>query len=299
MSPQEYISQFKKKTGRLPSQVEMTKELGISPQNAILALTTSIDSPAPEKPKKEEEPKPTGGLWLSRGLLFISAATFCLSVYFTGLWFTGMFNFVIAGAISVAMVSYMVLSPQAASHVRGIVKIPLWATFIIALVFSMGSTVAGQYNKLTESVDVTEVSDRALLDLLSRQEDELTESITEDREQQRFHQRTLESLSDSAEARRENWSYIATERDKVAELAEAIEEKQNQLKEVREEIQQELQRDNVGVTERRADFYTWLSGVVGLSRQQTEFLVSSLPAIFIDVIAALSLNLALGIRRKK
>jgi len=198
----------------------------------------------------------------------------------------------------VAMVSYMVLSPQAAAYVRGVVKIPLWTTFAIALVFSMGSTVAGQYNKLTESVDVAQVSDRALLDLLRREEDELVADIEVDRQQQQFHQETLQSLSDTAEARMENWAYISTERDKVAELGEGITQKRQRLEQVRSQIRQELESENVGVTEARSDFYTWFSGVIGMSRTQTEFLISSLPAIFIDVIAALSLNLALGMRRK-
>ena len=299
MDPQQYISQFKKKTGRLPSQVELSRELGLSPQNAILCLTKSIRNPAPEPVEKAPvahvEP---GNKWIMWGLLAISAVTFVLSVYFTGLWFRSMFGFFIAGSISVAMVSYMVLSPQAAAYVRGVVKIPLWTTFAIALVFSMGSTVAGQYNKLTESVDVAQVSDRALLDLLRREEDELVADIEVDRQQQQFHQETLQSLSDTAEARMENWAYISTERDKVAELGEGITQKRQRLEQVRSQIRQELESENVGVTEARSDFYTWFSGVIGMSRTQTEFLISSLPAIFIDVIAALSLNLALGMRRK-
>jgi hypothetical protein len=60
--------------------------------------------------------------------------------------------------------------------VKGFVKIPLWATFGIALVFSMGSTIAGQYNKLTEAVDVSEVNDRATVDLLRAEERDLLAS---------------------------------------------------------------------------------------------------------------------------
>jgi len=229
------------------------------------------------------------------GLLIIAMLTFVLSVYFTGLWFRSMFNVYIAGAMSISMVSYMVLSPQAASYVTGIVKVPLWGTFAIALVFSMGSTVAGQYNQITKTVDVVSVNDRALLGLLQREESDILTSIEQDREQQRFHQRTLESLSQTPEERIENGPYIRTERNMVDELGYEIQQKESRVAEVREEIKEELSRGSTGATVQRVDFYSWLAQLVGMGTSQMEFLVSSLPAIFIDIIAALSLNVALAI----
>lgn len=295
MDPQSYISDFRRRTGRFPSQVELSKNLGLSPDRAIRELVVSTGSTSPEETapvKKERISAP-----LVIGLLIIAALTFALSVYFTGLWFSSMFNIYIAGAISISMVSYMVLIPQAASYVKGIVKVPLWATFMIALVFSMGSTIAGQYNQITEMVDVEEVNDRALLDVLQREEQDILASIAQDRIQQQFHQRTLESLSTTAEERMENWQYINTERNMVNELGYEIEQREVRLAEVRKEIREELSRGSVGATVERVGFYSWLAGMLGLETSQVEFWVSALPAIFIDIIAALSLNVALGIRR--
>lgn len=311
MTPREYISRFKKKTGRLPSQVEISKDLKISPQKAIQVLIAVAQKPHREQnavrpPVKKElepvrEPKKVdiSNKWIAAGLFFVAILTSGLSIYFTGLWFTKMFSLVIAGSISVSMVVYMVLSPQAVRYVKGIVKAPLWVSFAIALVFSMGSTVAGQYNKLTENVDIGATNERVLLKLLRQEESELLASIEVDRDQQRFHQTTLERLSGSADERKENSGYIWTERNKVNELAEAISTKQERLTVVREDIRKELVRGSTGATEERKDFYSWLAALLKIEKNMLEFWVAALPAVFIDIIAALSLNIALSVRRKE
>lgn len=301
---QDWIAKFKESTGRLPSQVEMSKKLGISPQKAVSELMAYLKPVVIVEPGNEslshaeiKEPVAPRTGFLAVGLFVVAAITFVLSIYFTALWFSSMFNLAIAGAISVSMVSYMVLSPQVAASVRGVVKLPLWVSFTIALVFSMGSTVAGQYNQLTESVDFEAVSERAVLDILRAEENELLGAIQTAREQQAYHQETLEKLTGTAEERMENQAYAATERFKVMELADQIEAREARLIEVREEILSEIQSGNIGVTEERSDFYSWLAVLFGITREQMEFWIAALPAVFIDIIAALSLNLALSVGR--
>ena len=288
VSTEEFITNFKKSTGRLPSQVELSRKLGLTPQTAIAALMAFLKEPQSIKHPRREVPD-----FLTVGLFIVAAITFILSVYFTGLWFSSMFSLWIAGAISISMVSYMVLSPQVANRVKGIVKLPLWSSFMIALVFSMGSTMAGQYNQLTRNVDVSAAAERATLEILKSEEAELLSAIQTDRGQQAFHQRTLEAMSQTAEDRMENGPFIRTERNKVNELGDEIAFKRDQLSRVRASILAELQMENVGVTVERASFYGWLASLLGLSIDQVEFLIAALPAIFIDIIAALSLNLAL------
>lgn len=296
MNPQEYIATFKEKSGRLPSQVELSRALNI-PADAALKTLIAASRKNGHAPVEQQKKKAKVNL-IVVGLFFISSLTFMLSIYFTGLWFLSMFNLWIAGAISVSMVSYMVLSPQAAMYVKGVVKVPLWSTFLIALVFSMGSTIAGQYNKLTEAVNVEEVNERALLAVLRAEEEQLVMSIEEDRAQREFHQRTIEQLSQTAEDRIENSVYIRTERNMIDELGNEIFGNQERLREVRSEIATELQRGTTGATVERADFYAWIASLIGAARAGVEFWVSVLPAVFIDIIAALSLNLAILIKGK-
>lgn len=300
MSTEQYIAEFKKRTGRLPSQVELSRDLKLPADRAIQEIMTYVGTKKPEKrtiepsiPRKKVVVMP-----IQVGLFAVALMTFILSVYFTSLWFTTMFSLPIASIISISMVSYMVLSPQVADRVKGVVKAPLWGTFIIALVFSMGSTVAGQYNQLTSNIDVTAVNERALLDSLRAEEAELTTRIEEMREQQAFHQQTLQSLSQTAEDRKENSAYIWTERNKVDELGNEIVQAQEALSSARERIRAELEAGSTGATVERSDFYSWLAGMVGITRSQMEFWISALPAIFIDIIAALSLNLALAMGKR-
>lgn len=95
----------------------------------------------------------------------------------------------------------------------------------------------------------------------------------------------------------ENSAYIRTERNMVDELGREIFANQERLRSIREEIRQELTRGSTGATEERVSFYSWIANLVGTARNSVEFWVSVLPAVFIDIIAALSLNLALLIRR--
>lgn len=298
MTAQEHIAKFRQATGRLPSQVELSRDLGISPRGAVAELLKFVREPVP--PAQETVPPGPSSMQerrkvnpLAIGLYSIAALTFTLSVYFTALWFLTMFGIFIAGVISVSMVSYMVLSPQAAMRVKGLVKIPLWAAFLVAMVFSMGSTVAGQYNKYTQNVDVSGVAERAVLDILRAEESEILSGIATDREQQEYHQRTLETLAGTAEDRIMNQAYVATERSKVNQLASSIEAREKRLNEVRVAILAEIRGGNIGVTEDRDDFYGLVSGIFGLSRKQAEFAIAALPAVFIDVIATLAMSLAI------
>lgn len=303
MTIKDYIIKFTQENRRLPSQVELSKNLGLSPDVALEALMsfsrerkagTTQEAPKPVKKKKKKSPVIPA---LRVALLIVSGFTFILSVYFTGLWFRGMFSFIIAGLISVSMVTYMVLSPQVARFSRGFVKVPLWLSFVIALVFSMGSTVAGQYNKLTSAQEsaTTSVNERAVYDLLIKEEAEKVAEIEDMKREKELHILTLEMLSDTEEKRLENWQSIATERHKIEDYNEAIQSAVIALQAIREQIKEELETGTNGATDDRKDFYHWIAGILNKPREVVEFWISVLPAVFIDIISALCLNLALYI----
>lgn len=299
MGHQEYIRNFRENTGRLPSQVELSKALKISSQAAIKLLMEATR--ITEKPKTvEEKPKVrvTKVTVLKGGLFLVSGFTFILSVYFTGLWFRTMFHFIVAGLISVSMVTYMVLSPQVVRYATGFVKVPLFLSFLIALVFSMGSTIAGQYDKLSASVDLKGAQDRTVYDLLLQEERDLVAAIEEYRAEKAFHMETMQNLGNTEEKRKENYGYISTERRKVEEYNTKIAEAEAKLSQVREELKEEALGGNTGVVEEQDDFFTWISGILRADKTMVQFWIYTLPAVFIDAIAAICLNLALFIKEK-
>jgi len=291
MTTREFINSFKSTHGRLPSQVELTRELKISPQVALRALIQYVE-PVQEKsasaPLQKDRIVP-----LLRGLLvLLSAMAFTLSVYFTGLWFYGKFSYFISGLISLSMVLFMVISPQTVRYVKPwYTKAIIAISFVIALVFSMGSTIAGQYNKVTERIEL-EPDKSYIFNQLTTSEDEIQQLINEAQEDKVVHQTSITLLSSTEDSRVKNWQSIATERKYIDSFDNRIDELRTELKSVRSG-----QIDN-GIIEEKRDFYLFISGVTGMEKSFVEFLISALPAVFIDIISALCLNLALFIGRK-
>jgi len=301
MTTHEYIDSFKKKYARLPSQVELSKKLEISPQKAIQALIwyTKEKAPSTRKPStvvreaQESTKKPHIVTVLRSFLVLLTVMAFTLSVYFTGLWFSGRFNIIISGLISLSMVLFMVISPQTLRFiVNPLVKVLIIGSFLIALFFSMASTLAGQYNKSTEKLENT-VDKSYIFNQLASNEEEVKQLIEDAQQDKAIHQASITLLSSTEESRVKNWQSIATERKYIASFDERIDSLREELKNVRDS-----KIDN-GIIKEKRDFYLFISGLTGMEKSFTEFIISALPAIFIDIISALCLNLALFIKGGK
>jgi len=286
----DYILKFKKEKKRFPTATELATAFKISERTALHELSSFRTTKPKPEPKKNKTVS-----FLRFFLILLSAMAFILSVYFTGSWFIGRFNIFIAGLISLSMVLFMVISPQVSRFISSpIVKFILWISFTIALLFSMGSTIAGQYNRTTEARE----SNRDTLSVYTEyetNEDEILFQIEETRVEKAIHQQTLEILSQTKEDRIENWQSIATERKYIDKFNEKIDRLTTELKAVRNNKMVEL---NNGIIEEKRDFYSFISKLTGKEISVIEFIISALPAVFIDLIAALCLNLALFIKEK-
>ena len=294
MGFQNYLLKFRKENHRDPSVKEIAHKFNLSEKAAVQMVHEYNKGRKRETAERKVSAVPA----LRVALYVVSGFTFILSVYFTGLWFNSMFRPVIAYLISLSMVIYMVLSPTVARFTKGFVKVPLYISFTIALVFSMGSTVAGQYNKLSKAVDIVDTNNRALYAILEAEESEKVSLIEEMKQEKAIHLSTIQMLSTSEEARIENWQSIATERNKIEQYNLRIQQEEALLEGVRGNLKIELENGNTGETEVRVDFYTWIASLRNWSRSGVEFWISVLPAVFIDIISALCLNLALFIRQK-
>ena len=296
MTTREFIGNFKSTHGRLPSQVEISKQLKLSPQAAVQSLIQYIKEPAKEQEKTVVKPvniKRINTVVILKIILFmLSAMAFTLSVYFTGLWFSDKFHIVISGLISLTMVLFMVISPQVLRYVDNrSVKVVVYISFSIALLFSMGSTVAGQFNAVTKRIE-NEPDKAYIFNQLLANEEEVQKLIEEAQKDKVIHQSTISLLSSTEENRLKNWQSIATERKYIAVFDERIDGLREELKSVRNN-----KVDN-GIIEEKRDFYLFISGLTGVEKSMIEFIISSLPALFIDIISALCLNLALYIGKE-
>lgn len=298
MTTREFIDNFKETHGRFPSQVETSKQLKISPNAAITAFSDYLKEHSHKKGtvKAEKHRKDLTVGILKGFLILLSAMAFTLSVYFTGLWFSDKFHIVISGMISLTMVLFMVISPQVLRYVNNpFVKAIVIVSFIIALLFSMGSTVAGQFNATTvirESMkDV-----QSIYTIYETREAELIDLINESKEDKLIHSEALINLSATEEKRLDNWQQVATERKYIDQFNSRIDDFNAELREVRSKMNVEL---STGIVEKRRDFYSFIAGLMNTEDiSLVEFIISAMPSVFIDLIAALCLNLALFLKEK-
>lgn len=295
MTTRNYIDGFKEKTGRMPSHVELSRNLKLSTQAAIQAIIaySKEEHIKEEKVQHEAEVKNWTVTILRIALVALAAMAFTLSVYFTGLWFYGKFSYFISGLISLSMVLFMVISPQTLRFVKNpFVKAIIAGSFVIALAFSMGSTVAGQYNAITVRIE-SEPDRSYIFEQLTTSEEEIKQLIEEAQRDKEIHQVSLSLLSATAEERIQNWQSIATERKYIDQFDARIDSLREELKNVRNSTLEN------GIIEEKRDFYLFISELTGVEKSLIEFIISAMPAVFIDVISALCLNLALFIKEKR
>jgi hypothetical protein len=295
VTTRDYITNFKDTHGRLPSQVELSRELKLSANHALQALIQyTKEGGLTEKKEKEAVIRKDRTIVLLKVfLVLLSAMAFILSVYFTGLWFYGKFSIFISGLISLTMVMFMVIAPQTLRFVENrLIKVVVVFSFTVAMVFSMGSTVAGQYRAITDKME-TQPDSSFVFKQLSSSEEELVELIEEAKADKEVHQTSINLLSSTEDSRLKNWQSISTERKYIEAFDNRIDELRAELAEVRGQ-----QMVTGTVTEKR-DFYYFISSLTGADQTIVEFIISALPAVFIDVVSALCLNLALFIGRRK
>lgn len=295
MTTRDYITNFKDTHGRLPSQVELSRELKLSANHALQALIqyTKEGGLTEKKEKEAVIRKDRTVVLLKVFLVLLSTMAFILSVYFTGLWFYGKFSLFISGLISLTMVMFMVIAPQTLRFVENkLIKVVVVFSFTVAMVFSMGSTVAGQYRAITDKME-TQPDSSFVFKQLSSSEEELVELIEEAKADKEVHQTSINLLSSTEDSRLKNWQSISTERKYIEAFDNRIDELRTELAEVRGQ-----QMVTGTVTEKR-DFYYFISSLTGADQTIVEFIISALPAVFIDVVSALCLNLALFIGRRK
>lgn len=285
----EIIKKHVADVGRVPTNEELARLAKVSVGKAFVALDdyknkvgdTSNDVVSDFLGSQYKEPLN----YIQIALFIISGVTYLLSLYFTGLWFKSMFHIVIASAISFSMVTYMVISP---SLIKKGYRLIIGFTFLLALFFSMGSTIAGQYNKTIENSETLETNNTDIFLILDTREVEALEYIEDIKKDKEVHENTIIELS---KERIKNQAYIGTERNKIAEYNGKIEEQHLVLNNIRLEKSELLTK---GIkTVKKVDFYSMLSELFNIKKTLIQFVVQVLPAIFIDVISALCFNLAI------
>lgn len=225
----------------------------------------------------------------------ISLVAIVMSVYYTFDWFILSLGIFGSLAMSLIIVSYTSLAPQfvivllkkksiaaiSAALIISVMDVP-------AVVFSMGTTVGGLYNKRSRTIAESSVG-KAKLEVLIASRGRVTDRIerlkadieSAKKEEESYTAKYLEA---TVGGRTEGLlgARIEAARKRVASKEENLEKAIAELEGLRE-----------GPTTQRDDFYTWIAARLGRDVDSVELVLLSFPAVFIDVIAPTMLAVAL------
>ena len=290
-----------------------------------------VPAPTPQEvsPEKQNPPKASTGFNMDEGLIiaavrvvFLVIALFAtaLSAYYTYMWAVKYNPVIIAVLISATVVAFSVIAfevmlllwnkKQAYTDKKGKPKYkrpnaPIAGVFLvvwlIAMSFSMTSTVAGLYNRRVET-QLSEVKKNSSSMYKKTQWDLYTEAkgtdvsdlTTKEQDYAIFHDTWLKT--DRSTTNKAFKDMTKAEKDLKA-LREAIK------KTTSEQIEFVKKQTNAGATTETAitipTFYEWLSGVFKIAPDLIEFILSLFPALFIDIIAPLALAVSMFLKSDK
>lgn len=232
------------------------------------------------------------------GIVSLSAVV--ISIYYSRFWLLEFLEPVKATLLSCTMIFYAVIAPEGAlfliqnkHYMLGGVVI---FTAVIVLIFSILSTVAGQYNVRSMEIQNTTSVKKNLyqLELLKKQETELVNSVNRLQKDFDLTQKLLSEYKkediNSKEYTTQFWKNYRIKKD--------IEKVQDKLDAKREEIINYLDTEET-VVEEREDFYTWISELLKVDSKIVEFWLSLFPAVFVDVIAPIGFLIAFDMFKKE
>lgn len=245
----------------------------------------------------------------------VSSAAIVLSIYYSRFWLLNFLNVFLASILATTMILYATFAPQASMHFwnqkRFVAFFLISFTGLIVLLFSIVSTVAGQYNVRMSKVIIEDTqniqSSKSLAELDLLKADEATiitgiERVTKEVDINRalLAQFTKEDMyKEEFKNGRKVSNQYQMQLWKLGNLQAKITEYEDELKAKRQEIKDYLQKSDTLIEEKKeVNFYTWLAGFFNWPAKYIEFFLYMFPAVFIDIISPLGMFAALSYRRK-
>lgn len=248
-------------------------------------------------------------------MFFIGIGAIIISVYYTTIWFDEFLDIFLSILFSVIMVAFsvgtfevIIIFKQNKQYVLIVPFIFLW---IIVVGFSMMSTVAGQYNQRMEVSEEYTTENygisykKTIYDTYIEEEERIQKQLDSkgqrlDKLNEMLSEFDLEQLKDKS---------IKKIYDGIIKEVHVIE---NEMRILREDLEEKGRRreeylkeneEKIGITEetevRRKSFYEWTGSIFKIDAIYIEFWLSIIPALFVDIIAPLSVAVGMFLKRKK
>ncbi len=253
------------------------------------------------------------------GMGIIGTGAVIISMYYTSIWLLEFLPWVFAFILAAIMVGFSVLafeavilflSGRATSHwTRWAVATSFVLLWIIVTVFSITSTIAGQYNRHVHNQDQQtregrrERAAQVRWASLQERKQELAQRSAEKRAQIAQLSRISSGVVD-LQTRAAHGGTFADTQWRIQKAEKELDGLSGDLEKIRAE-ESALLKDHPDANAKTSaggslpDFYTWVAGVLKASRDHVQFWMSLFPAVFVDVIAPTAIAVALFLRKRK
>jgi hypothetical protein len=246
-----------------------------------------------------------------------SASCAITSVYFSYLWFIASQPRFIASIMAVTIVATLTTAPELsitlARNKSYIGAFIVMAIALVAMLFSMSSTVGGIYNARSASIkadtrlvpeemgsQADALAARAEIDLLNERIKRLSTALETDQQSVTSYQGSIDkALADGTDPSARSVQLFVSNRNYAINRANAA---RKEISETEERIAVLIPLAASGSVQRaaeekaeRKDFNLWLGERFGVSQDQMEFIMAVFPAIFIDVVAPAMLAVAFSL----
>jgi ABC-type multidrug transport system fused ATPase/permease subunit len=222
-----------------------------------------------------------------------------MSVYYTATFLLEYLHPILAVMLSAIMVLFSVFCIDVMiifynnGNQRSLIALFAGAWLVVFL-FSMVSTVIGQYN--ARALNLSEgntVAESMTWELIGEQEETLKKEIEEAEKSLASFRKSFNTLSEKEDR---NWHFYDA-RNKLKDAEILLTKKTNELKALQQERKDFLNKGMA--TAPKHDFYQWFGKAFGFNPDKVSFMVSILPAIFIDVIAPLAIAVSMFLKRRE
>jgi hypothetical protein len=235
-------------------------------------------------------------------LIFIGTGAVYMSVFYSYRWLIDFLIPVRALLLSAILVCFAVAAFELIIFFKQQNKKILIGVFsflwIIVTIFSMVSTVAGQYNARIEKMNTQysqetdiENNNRNYQNYIEQKKDYQESLLMAQKEANQYQEMLL--TYDTQEKIEENKKFYATLQWRYQKSLKEIRRLKWWLKRLRSD------KKFNKIKKHAPDFYVWLSQIWNFRPEMIQFWMSMFPALFIDIIASLSFAVVMFVGRKK
>ncbi len=239
----------------------------------------------------------------------VASGAAVMSLYYTANWLFDFLPPILAWMLSGIMILFSVFAFEAIVYAwqtgRKWLSFVLAFPWIVAVLFSMTSTVAVQYNSQISAQENKKVYSRqkeandrsaAILDNLTRDLESKRARLTRELDTYQEELEEYASKEERVEEDRNNFYWDAYR--KVQRTKEELKGVEEELAELREKQLKSVEEGEEPEEIYVPSFFAWIESLFGIRGDMVQFWLSVFPAIFIDIIAPLALAIALFLHKK-